>query len=123
MRKIMFMLMVVMVMMTSMPVMAKEAEIPETKEEETKTYTFYDVVEEVEYYNLEEEEIEKISSIEKKVDYQEEYYSLVVTYSEPSEDGFDWISVIVYNGMVEIQGKGPESMATVEYTYRQFMDR
>lgn len=122
MKKFMF-IMVVMVMMASMPVMAKEAEIPETKEEETKTYTFSEVIEEVEYYGIEEEEVEKISSIVKKVDYREEYYELVVTYSEPSEDGFDWLSVIVYNGMVEIQGKGPESMATVEYTYRQFMDR
>ena len=98
---------------------AETTVLAETKE----TYTFAEVVEEIEFEGLEEEDTELIKSVYKHVDYTSETYVLIVTYTEPTEDGFNWISVRVENGMVEIQARGPETMVAAEYTYRQFMEQ
>lgn len=123
MKKLMTIVAIVMTMATAMPVMAKEAEEPVVLAEVKQEYTFAEVVEEVEYEDLEEEDTELIKSVYKHVDYSAETYVLIVTYTEPTEDGFDWISVRVENGMVEIQARGPETMVAAEYTYRQFMEQ
>lgn len=113
---------VVMAMATAMPVMAKEAEQPVMVLAETKTeYTFSDIVEEIEYLDIEEDG--DVKSVVKNVDYEHESYTLVVTYKETNIDGFDWVSVIVENGTVEIQGKGPGQMVAAEYGYEQFMEQ
>ncbi len=112
---------VVMMVLSGMPVMAKEAKVSETKE--AKTYTFSDVVDEIEYYGIEEEETEKIVSVVKNVNYDTENYTLVITYSEPTDDGFEWISITVDNGMIELQAKGPGCVVAAEYTYREFMEQ
>ncbi len=117
--KRMIMVILTMVMLSGMPVMAKEAEVPE----EEKQYTFSEIVEEIESYDAEEEEVEKISTVSKRVDYGAENYTLVITYKEPTEEGYEWISIIVENGMIEVQAKGDGIMVLGEYTYRQFMEQ
>lgn len=109
-----------MALATATPVMAVEAEpvvLAETKTE----YSFAEVVEEIEYMDIEEDGDTK--SVVKNVDYEHESYTLIVTYKETNIDGFDWVSVVVENGTVEIQGKGPGQMVAAEYGYEQFMEQ
>lgn len=110
-----------MALATATPVMAIEAEQPVILAETKTEYTFEDVVEEIEYLDIEEDGDAK--SVVKNVDYEHESYTLIVTYKETNIDGFDWVSVVVENGTVEIQGKGPGQMVAAEYGYEQFMEQ
>ena len=123
MKKMFMVVAVVMAMATAMPVMAKEAEepVPVVLAETTTEYTFSEIVEEIEYLDIEEDG--DVKSVVKNVDYERETYTLIVTYKETNDDGFDWVSVIVENGTVEIQGKGPGQMVAAEYGYEQFMEQ
>lgn len=121
MKKMFMVVAVVMAMATAMPVMAKEAEEPVVLAETTTEYTFSEIVEEIEYLDIEEDG--EVKSVVKNVDYERETYTLIVTYKETNDDGFDWVSVIVENGTVEIQGKGPGQMVAAEYGYEQFMEQ
>lgn len=110
-----------MALATATPVMAVEAEQPVVLAETKTEYTFEDVVEEIEYLDIEEDG--DVKSVVKNVDYEHESYTLIVTYKETNIDGFDWVSVVVENGMVEIQGKGPGQMVAAEYSYEQFTEQ
>lgn len=112
-----------MALATATPVMAVEAEQPQPVVlAETKTeYTFKDVVDEIEYLDIEEDG--DVKSVVKNVDYEQESYTLIVTYEETNDDGFDWVSVVVENGTIVIQGKGPGQMVAAEYGYEQFMEQ